>query len=109
MLSVAGVYSFTTVAPPFSSGQSIITGRREMLHYQCASMGMSPQTPDLKLCEIQRYLPGRIRLNQHCVNSFGEGLHVTDIHLYVRVTHSRFIVTLINGFVLTMDHTVKGA
>lgn len=29
-------------------------------------------------CEIQRSLPGGDQLNQHCVNSFGKGLNVTD-------------------------------
>ena len=41
-------------------------------------------------CEIQRDLSGSDRLNQHCVNSFGKGLNVTDVHLYVNVPHCRF-------------------
>lgn len=28
--------------------------------------------------------------NQNCVNSFGKGLNVTDIHLYTKVPHSSF-------------------
>ncbi len=54
---------------------------------------MAPQTPDLKTpvyCEIQRDLPGDERLDQHFVNSFGKGLNVTNVHLYVNVPHSSF-------------------
>lgn len=57
----------------------------------CASAGMLPQTPDLKMlyCEIQRDLPGDDRPNQHCDNSFVKGLNVTDINLYVKGFNSR--------------------
>lgn len=44
--------------------------------------------PDLKtpvFCEIQSDRPGGDRLNQHCVNTTGEGLNVTDVHLDVKV------------------------
>ena len=30
------------------------------------------------------------RLNQHCVNVFGKGLNVTDVHLYVKGLHNSF-------------------
>lgn len=32
-------------------------------------------------------LPGGDRLNQHCLNSFGEGLHVRDLYLFIIIPH----------------------
>ena len=57
------------------------------------SVGILPPTPDLKtliFCEIQRDLSGGDRLNQHYVKSFGKGLNVTKVHLYIKVPHCRF-------------------
>lgn len=60
----------------------------DVKHYRCNSAGMSPQTPDSKneMGEIYLAAMGLISL----VNSSGEGLKVTDVHLCVKVLHSRF-------------------
>ena len=49
-----------------------------------ASAGKSPQTPELKT--LYTAVIGMISIV--CVNSFGEGLNVTDVHFYVKIlTH----------------------
>lgn len=58
-----------------------------MHHYGCTGTGMSYQTPDLKTLYIVKY---REIYDPHCVNSFGKGLNVLDVHLYVKVPHSSF-------------------
>lgn len=48
-------------------------------YYQCISMGILPQRPVLKLLYTLKYIYETDDwLNQHCVNSFGQ-----DMHLYV--------------------------
>ena len=56
---------------------------------------------DLKTLYTVKYrdLSGGDRLNQHCVNSFGKGLNVTDIHLYVKVPHCRFNLVTVQSLV----------
>ena len=61
-----------------------------LLVCQCGDVTTDTRLKTLVYCEIQRDLPGGDGLNQHCVNSFGMGLNVMDIHLYLKVPHCSF-------------------
>lgn len=75
-------YGLSTVLPRLA-----LAGWCEM-HHQRRKVATNTATP--VYCEIQRAFPDDDGLNQHCVNLFGKGLNVTDIHLYVKVPHSIF-------------------
>lgn len=54
-----------------------------MHHFRCTNSGIWRNTESFICLSLISY-----KLNQRCVQSFGKGLNVMEIHLYVKVPHS---------------------